>query len=64
MGKWLVILGLGIAAVGVLIMVGLPLGRLPGDIVIRRGGFTLYLPLATGVVVSVLLTLLMAWLRR
>ncbi len=64
MGKWLVILGLGIAAAGVLIMVGLPLGRLPGDIVIRRGGFTLYLPLATGVVVSVLLTLLMAWLRR
>jgi hypothetical protein len=40
------------------------LGRLPGDIVYRRGGFTLYLPLATCLLLSLLATLLLALLRR
>ena len=40
------------------------LGRLPGDIVYRRGGFTFYLPLATSILLSLLLTLLFALLRR
>ena len=64
MGKLLVIVGLGIAALGVLIMVGLPLGRLPGDIVVRRGAFTFYLPITTSILISVLLTLVFTWLRR
>ncbi len=64
MGKLLVIVGLGIAALGVLIMVGLPLGRLPGDIVVRRGSFTFYLPITTSILISVLLTLVFTWLRR
>ena len=64
MGKLLVIVGLGIAALGVLIMVGLPLGRLPGDIVVRRGSFTFYLPITTSILISVLLTLVSTWLRR
>jgi hypothetical protein len=38
----------------------LPLGRLPGDIVVDRPGFKLYFPLATMVIVSVLLTLLLS----
>jgi Protein of unknown function (DUF2905) len=64
MGRTLVLLGLGIAAIGLLIMVGLPLGRLPGDIYVRRGSFSFYFPLATSIVVSVFLTLLFALFRR
>jgi hypothetical protein len=41
-----------------------PLGRLPGDIVVRRGSFSFYLPVTTSIVVSVVLTLLMAAFRR
>ena len=64
MGKLLIIVGLVVAAVGVLVTIGVPLGRLPGDIVVRRGSFTFYLPLATSVLLSLLLTLLVALLRR
>ena len=39
---------------------GLPLGRLPGDFTVRRGGFSLYFPLASCILVSVLLTLVSA----
>ena len=64
MGKTLVLLGLGIAALGLVIMVGVPLGRLPGDFYIRRGSFSLYFPLATSIVLSILLTLVLAFFRR
>jgi len=64
MGKLLVVGGLIIAGIGALIMLGLPLGRLPGDFVVRRGNSTFYFPLATGLVLSVILTLIMALLRR
>jgi hypothetical protein len=63
-GKFLVVVGLAIAAIGAAIMLGIPFGRLPGDIVVRRGAFTFYLPLATSVVLSVLLTLLLVLFRR
>jgi len=64
MGKLLIVFGLAIAAVGAAIWLGVPIGRLPGDIVVRRGAFSFYFPLATSVVVSVVLTLLFALLRR
>lgn len=64
MGRLLVIVGLAIAAVGAAMMLGLPLGRLPGDIVVRRGGFSFYFPLTTSIVVSVALTLLLMLARR
>jgi hypothetical protein len=64
MGRGLVIVGLVIAAVGVVVMAGVPLGRLPGDFTVRRGSFTFYFPLATSVIVSILLTLLLQWFRR
>ncbi|MAM83789.1 MAG: hypothetical protein CL489_13320 [Acidobacteria bacterium] len=57
-------IGLAVAALGGLMMLGLPLGRLPGDLVFRRGNVTVYLPLVTSVVLSVLLTLLFAMMRR
>jgi Protein of unknown function (DUF2905) len=58
MGRTLILIGLLIAAAGVLMTLGLPIGRLPGAVTIRRGNFTLYVPLATSIVVSVVLTLL------
>jgi hypothetical protein len=64
MGKFLLVAGLLIAAAGALIMLGVPLGRLPGDLTIRRGTATFYFPLTTSIVVSVLLTLLFALFRR
>jgi hypothetical protein len=63
-GRLLVFVGLGIVALGLLVMAGFPLGRLPGDWTIRRGAFTFYFPLATSILLSVLLTLVMYWLRR
>ena len=64
MGKTLVLVGLGIAALGLLVMLGLPFGRLPGDFYVRRGSVSFYFPLATSVLVSVLLTLVFALFRR
>jgi len=64
MGKLLVIVGVIVAGIGLLIMVGVPFGRLPGDIVYKRGNGTFYFPLATSIVVSLILTLLFAILRR
>jgi Protein of unknown function (DUF2905) len=63
-GKLLVVVGLLVAFGGVLIMLGVPIGRLPGDITIRRGNTTFYFPIVTSIVVSVLLSLLLAFLRR
>jgi hypothetical protein len=56
--------GLLIAAGGLLLWLGVPLGRLPGDIVVRRGAFTFYLPITTAIIVSVLLTIVMALFKR
>ena len=64
MGKTLVVAGLVVAAIGALMMAGFPLGRLPGDMTIRRGAFTFYFPLTSSILVSVVLTLVLSLLRR
>ena len=64
MGRLLVVIGLLVTGAGLLIMLGVPLGRLPGDIVIRRGSGTFYFPVVTCLIVSVVLTLVMALFRR
>jgi hypothetical protein len=64
MGKTLLLVGLGIAALGLLVMLGVPLGRLPGDMSMRRGNFSFYFPLTTSIVLSILLTLILALFRR
>jgi predicted MFS family arabinose efflux permease len=64
LGKTLVLIGLGIAGLGVLLMLGVPLGRLPGDFHVRRGSFSFYFPLATSVLLSIILTLILALFRR
>jgi hypothetical protein len=64
LGKLLIVLGVVIVAVGaLLLLVGkIPfVGRLPGDIVIRRENWTAYFPVTTSILISVLLTLLF-WL--
>ena len=66
--RWLVLLGLGIAAVGLLVwLIGrsvLPLGRLPGDLRFDWGGATCFVPLASSIVLSLLLTLLINLILR
>jgi uncharacterized protein HemY len=64
MGKPLIIIGLLIAGIGVLVQLGLPIGRLPGDVMVRRGPSTFYFPIVTCIVVSVVLSLVMWFLRR
>ena len=64
MGRTLVILGVVIAGLGLVMMAGVPLGRLPGDIIWRRGQTTVYLPIVTCLVVSVVLSLIMTIFRR
>ena len=64
MGKALLVLGLVISALGVLIMLGVPFGRLPGDFAVKRGNVAFYFPLTTSIVLSILLTLIFALFRR
>jgi predicted MFS family arabinose efflux permease len=64
MAKLLILTGLVLVGLGLALMTGFPLGRLPGDFVVRRGSFTFYVPLATSILVSVILTLLFTFLRR
>lgn len=77
LGKLLIGIGLAIVALGVLLVVvdripGLSsafswLGRLPGDISIKRDNFSFYFPIATSIVLSILLSLLfylVGWLFR
>jgi hypothetical protein len=64
LGKLVVLIGLGVTAFGLLMMLGVPFGRLPGDFAVRRGNVSFYFPLATSIIVSILLTLLFAFFRR
>jgi hypothetical protein len=64
MGKLLILIGLGIAALGFLMTLGVPFGRLPGDVSVRRGNFSFHFPIVTSIVLSILLTLLFALFRR
>jgi uncharacterized protein HemY len=60
----LILVGLAIAGVGVLMMLGLPIGRLPGDISVKRGNFSFYFPIATSIIVSIILSLILSLFRR
>ena len=64
MGRSLILIGLAIAGIGVLITLGLPIGRLPGDMTVRRGNFTFYFPLVTSIIVSLVLTLIFMLIGR
>jgi hypothetical protein len=64
MGRVLIFLGLLIAGFGVLLTLGVPVGRLPGDFSFRRGNFSFYFPLATSILASIILTLLLMLFGR
>lgn len=66
-GRFLVIVGLVIIVLGLLLMLSGKihwLGRLPGDIIIERKNFTFYFPIATSILISLLLTLIFWILGR
>jgi DUF2905 family protein len=68
MGRILVLAGVALAVLGGVIMLlgrsGVPLGRLPGDILYRGKNTTFYFPLATSILLSVLLSLLLYLVGR
>jgi hypothetical protein len=64
MGLLLVVLGAAVWGFGSGSITGPIPGRLPGDIYIRRGNFTFYFPITTSIIVSIVLSLIVAWLRR
>ncbi|HEY7289259.1 MAG TPA: DUF2905 domain-containing protein [Vicinamibacterales bacterium] len=64
MGRALIFLGLAIAAVGVLMTLGLPIGRLPGDIAVKRDNFSFYFPITTSIILSIILTLILTLFRK
>jgi len=62
LGKMIMFFGVILLALGFLITFGgkiLPLGRLPGDIFVRKGNFTFYFPLVTSIILSIVLTMLL-----
>lgn len=59
LGRLLVVFGLVVAAVGLLILIGGRLPRLPGDLVIRRDSLTIYIPIVTSIVISIVFTLIL-----
>ena len=66
MQKTLIVAGITILVVGLLWpwLSKLPLGRLPGDIIVEREGFRFYLPLTTGILMSLVLSLLVWFFRK
>lgn len=66
-GKLLIFIGIAIAAIGVLVLLApkVPfLGKLPGDIYIKRDNFVLYFPLATSVLLSIVLSIVIYLISR
>jgi hypothetical protein len=66
MTRWLIILGIGLIVAGLLWpwISKLGLGRLPGDVVVERENFRLYLPITTSILISVVLSLILWFLNR
>ncbi len=67
LGRGLIVLGIVLAAIGAVLVIGprIPLlGRLPGDIRIDRDGLTIYLPIATGLILSVIVSVILSLFAR
>jgi hypothetical protein len=62
-GKWLVISGIGVALIGGLIWLGVPFGRLPGDIHIKSDRIRIYIPIMTSIILSIAISLTL-WLLK
>lgn len=72
LGRWIMVAGGALVVVGALVWglskLGLSMGRLPGDFQFQRGSFSCFLPLASSIIISVVLTvvanLILRWLNR
>jgi hypothetical protein len=66
LGNWLILLGIVAIVVGLLVKTGIVgwFGELPGDIHIRRERFQFYFPITSMIIVSVVLSLIIALVRR
>jgi hypothetical protein len=67
LGKLIIILGIFLVVIGVLIALApkIPyIGRLPGDIYIKRDRFTIYFPLVSSIIISLILTLILNFILR
>jgi hypothetical protein len=68
MGRILVILGVALVVIGGIVMLlgraGLPLGRLPGDIVYHGKNMTFYFPLASCILISIVLSMVLFLIGR
>lgn len=64
MARLLIAAGVILVAIGLLVKLGVPIGRLPGDIVIQRGNSTFYFPIVTCILASVILSLIGMLFRR
>jgi hypothetical protein len=64
MSRFLITAGIVLVVAGLMVRFGVPLGRLPGDIVIRRGNGTFYFPIVTCLLASIVLSLIGMLLRR
>lgn len=67
LGKIIIIVGLIVTVLGISILFApkIPfIGRLPGDFYLKRGNFSFYFPLATSIILSVILTLLLNFILR
>lgn len=67
LGKILILLGVFMILIGLFLLLGekIPwVGRLPGDIIIRKKNFTFYFPIVTSILISIILTLLFALFRK
>jgi hypothetical protein len=63
-GRLLIVIGLLIAAAGLLVTLGVPIGRLPGDFTVRRDNVTFYFPLTTSILASIVLTIVFMFFTR
>ena len=69
MSRWLIVIGIVLAVLGLAwpLIVKLGLGNLPGDIRVEREGFSFYFPITTGIIISIVLSLvlmLIDWIFR
>jgi hypothetical protein len=68
LGRWMIVIGLGIAGIGVLMVLlsrlGIPIGRLPGDIRLQGENVTCLIPMASMILISLLLTIAVTVLLR
>ena len=66
LGKNLIMMGIVLIILGIIITLGakLGIGKLPGDIIIQRGSMRFYFPIVTSIFLSIILTLLINFLKR